>query len=85
MTFTSSDHTYVGTARAYLPQGFMPYQPEDPQFGDRVVLRNGDTVDVLSAWTRDYLPPSASTLLYVRSRNTGECTHVIARDLPLCD
>lgn len=81
--FTPSTHAYVGTTRAFIPQGYSPY---DPTFGlgaGTLVLPAGDTVDVLSAWTRDYLPGGGIPLLYVRSHATGLCTHVVAADLPL--
>ena len=78
--FTPTTHEYVGTDRAYLPQGFMPFQTD--RHGSEVILFQGDTVTVESAWERDYLP-DAPTLLYVRSHTTGIATHVTASDLPL--
>ena len=83
--FDKIEHEFVGTTRAYLPQGATPYAvvPVSDRPGLSIILYPGDTVDVLSAWTRNYLPPDAPALFYVRSRNTGQCTHVVAADLPL--
>jgi hypothetical protein len=84
MTFTPVTHGWVGTIRGYLPQGFMPYQPEiDPPFCPDAILYNGDIVEVKSAFTRDYLPPDAPLIFYVTSFTTGRSTHVVASDLPL--
>jgi hypothetical protein len=84
------EHDAVGTVAGYLPTGYAlcdPYAPDEQiapakpyTAGGGIILWNGDTVDVLSAWTRDYLT-DAPTLLYVRSRSTGESTHVSERDL----
>lgn len=81
--FAPTEHPYVGTTRAYLPQGFSPYAPPSDYRDSSMVIYSGDTVDVLSAWCRPYLPDDAPTLLYVRSHRTGKCSHVVAADLPL--
>jgi hypothetical protein len=79
--FTPAEHPYVGTHRAYLPQGMTPYGPAIA-LSDDVILPTGDGVEVLSAWSRDYLP-EGPTLLYVRSDRTGRTTHVVAADVRL--
>lgn len=80
--FTPTIHPYVSTEMAYSPQGYMPYQPpmEWGTPGNGAILYAGETVTVISAWERDYLPGSPK-LLWVQSHNTGERTHVIADDL----
>lgn len=87
--FTPANHSLVGTRRVYIGQGSSPYDPNHPDHPDHVsepggltILNAGDPVWVLSAWDRDYLT-DAPILLYVRSENTGEATHVLACDLPL--
>lgn len=79
--FTPSTHTLVGASAAYIPVGSAPYDVTAAYQDSGMVLINGDTVDVISAWTRDYLPATAPTLLYVRSRTTGKSTHVTENDL----
>lgn len=81
MAFTRTTHPLVGKEMIYLPQGTSPYQiPLDIDY-TKFILVNGDKVTVLSAWTRDYLPPTAPILLYVRSHNTHHYTHITADDL----
>ena len=82
MAFTPIAHEFVGTIRAYLPLGCTPYALDAEEAG-LVILPAGDTVDVLSAWTREYLPTGSETLLYVRSHATGHSTHVTESDLRL--
>lgn len=74
------DSPHVGIESAYLPQGRMPYDVSG-EIDGTTILRNGDPVTILSAWTRDYLPADAPTLYYVRSHNTGHATHVVGADL----
>lgn len=82
--FTPTSHPFVGTTRAYLPQGCTPYAPDyDDGEGGVLILPAGDAVDVLSAWSRPYLPDDAPTVLYVRSHATGQCAHVTPDELPL--
>jgi hypothetical protein len=82
--FQPAQHPYIGTLRMFMPQGRSPYEVAGADDSDGVlILRNGDVVDVVSAWTRPYLPPTTPTLLYVRSLNTGRATHVIESELPL--
>jgi hypothetical protein len=78
--FTPADHPLVGTESTYLPTGSSPYALIYAPTEGHVIMRSGDPVTVLSAWSRDYLP-DAPTLLYVQSHNTKECTHVTESDL----
>lgn len=73
-------HPLVGTESTYLPPGSSPYALAYGETEGRVIMRSGDPVTVLSAWTRDYLP-NAPILLYVQSHNTRECTHVTESQL----
>lgn len=79
--FRQIESPHVGTDSAYIPQGRMPYDCANEIDGGTTILRNGDPVTILSAWTRDYLPADAPTLYYVRSHNTGFSTHVVGADL----
>jgi len=78
--FTPATHPLVGTEVTYLPPGTSPYARVEGTGDVRVIMRSGDPVTVLSAWSRDYLP-NAPILLYVQSHNTHECTHVTESDL----
>jgi hypothetical protein len=80
--FTPATHPLVGTTARYLPERFRILTLEQAREESEGTLLTfpGDTVDVLSAWTRDYLP-DAPALLYVRSHATGECTHLSADDI----
>jgi hypothetical protein len=78
--FTPADHPLVGTESTYLPAGSSPYALAYVPTDGHIIMRSGDPVTVLSAWSRDYLP-GAPILLYVKSHNTRECAHVTESDL----
>jgi hypothetical protein len=79
--FTEVSHPLVGRELTYLPAGSSPYATVYTPTEGHVIMRSGDPVTVLSAWTRPYLDKSAPTLLYVKSHNSHECTHVTESDL----
>jgi hypothetical protein len=78
--FTPAEHPLVGTESTFLPSGSSPYALVYAPTEGQVIMRSGDPVTVLSAWSRDYLP-GAPVLLYVQSHNTKEFTHVTESDL----
>ena len=79
--FDRATHPLVGTEATFMRRGFSPYDVSHAHDDENTVLVNGDPVDIISAWTRPYLPPTAPILFYVRSRNTGKGTHVTEDDL----
>ena len=78
MTFTPSTSPLVGETLTYLPSGTSPYSYEAR---GGLIMASGDTVRVLSAWKRDYLPHGGAPLLYVYCPARGTHTHVVATDL----
>lgn len=62
----------------YIPQGLSPVRPEPHTCNENgvCILHTGDRVRVESAWDRG----DGFVLLYVRSVNTGEATHIPEAD-----
>lgn len=75
-------HELEGAERVYLALGYSPYDPVQAEAGvsGTLVVANGHTVDVETVWRREGFG-IPTIFFYVRSRVTGEATHVEESDL----
>lgn len=76
--FTPTDHAHLGQTLTYTPAEttFDRAAHTCNTNGGTCIMHPGDAVDVLSAWNRNAYDGDTMTLLYVRSHDTGEATHV---------